>query len=243
VQPEIAQRLLSDLELADQGIISRILVAAPQSLAGMREYRKPDPQSLSAIKLFESVLTAILLKPLPLADNIRNELNPRELPLSKEARGCWIAFHDANEKELGEKGKFAQIKAFAGKLPEHATRMAGILTLIEDLNATEISEKMIDNGCKLATFYAEEALRLFSVGQTSPELMKAQRLLDWLLSRSGDLISLPDIYQFGPNCINDAEKARQMVTYLEKNGWLERISEGADIRGQHRRDVWRIIRP
>jgi hypothetical protein len=242
VQPEVAQRLLSDPELSDQGLISRILVAAPKSLAGTRIFREADPVSRSSIYLFESALTAFLSKPFPLVEQTRNELNPRELNLSPAARERWIAFSDETEKAIGENGRFAQIKSFAGKLAEHATRIAGVLTLIEDLNATEISVETMDNGCKLASFYAEEALRLFYAGKTSPEIMEAQRLLDWLLKRPDDLICLPDIYQLGPSSIREKAIASQAVRTLEEHGWLDRVSEGADIQGQFRKDVWKIIR-
>jgi hypothetical protein len=41
VQPEASSLFLSDPVLRDQGLLSRVLVAAPDSIAGTRRYRAP----------------------------------------------------------------------------------------------------------------------------------------------------------------------------------------------------------
>ena len=70
----------------------------------------------------------------------------------------------------------------------------------------------------------------------------AQKLLTWLLaSWNEDFVSLPDIYQKGPNSIRDKITAARLVAILEDHGWLNREKSGAEIAGQHRRDAWRIM--
>jgi hypothetical protein len=98
------------------------------------------------------------------------------------------------------------------------------------------------NGITLAQHYAAEALRLFSAGQIDERLCLAQSVLTWLTSWPEPSISLPDIYQRGPNAVRDKRMAAAMVDILEEHGYLVRITGGAVTAGTWRRDAWRIVR-
>ena len=50
VQPDVGNMLLSDSLLADQGLLSRLLVTAPPSAAGSRFWREPDPDAQANIR-------------------------------------------------------------------------------------------------------------------------------------------------------------------------------------------------
>ena len=94
----------------------------------------------------------------------------------------------------------------------------------------------------LAEHYASEALRLFEVSRIDRDLELAQRLLAWLGTWGESLISLPDIYQRGPNAIPDARTARKLVGILEDHGWLFRVAGGGVVKGQRREELWQIMR-
>ena len=71
-----------------------------------------------------------------------------------------------------------------------------------------------------AEHYATEALRMFQAGQIDPCPVKARKLLDWLKSSWEEQpVSLPDVYQLGPNLIRDAKTSRDAVRVLEDHGW------------------------
>ena len=55
------------------------------------------------------------------------------------------------------------------------------------------------------------------------------------------MVSLPDIYQFGPSAIRDKKSAAETVALLEDHAWLLRVAGGAMVRGTRRQDVWRIF--
>ncbi len=135
------------------------------------------------------------------------------------------------------------IRGLANKLPEHAARLAAVLALVEDLNVPAITGQHLAAGIKLAEHYAGEALRLFQAGRSDPDLLLAQRTLDWLLEKwDEDYVGLSDLYRLGPNSIRDATKARKMMGILEDHGWVARMKSGAEVGGQHRREAWRIVR-
>jgi Protein of unknown function (DUF3987) len=240
-QPNVAALLLGDGMLAEQGLLSRVLVTYPPSEIGGRMWRKASDTSGTAIRAYGARLLNILELPLP--EGERSELVPRELELSADAVKLWIAFHDHIESNLKEEGgELWPIRGLANKLPEHAARLAAVLTLVEDINAAAVDDINMRRGIELAEHYASEALRLFEAGLANVELVLAQRLLDWLRQWPETVISLPDIYQQGPNAIREKATASKMVAILRDHGWLEPIPGGAVVADSHRRQVWRIVK-
>jgi hypothetical protein len=244
MQPGVASRLLSDRALLDQGLLSRMLVCAPESRAGTRLWREPSDASRNALVDYHDLLRDLHAAELPLAKGKRNELEPRVLRLSREARDLWIQYADRNEVQLGSGGALYPVRGLANKLPEHAARVAAVLTLTTDLDADAVQGDRMAAGIEIVQLYATEALRLFDAGQTDAELHDAERLRRWLLDEWKErAIGLPEIYQRGPNAIRSAKIARQLVGILEDHGWLLRLPKGAEIDGAHRREAWAIRRP
>jgi hypothetical protein len=241
VQPGVATKMLADPELADQGMLSRCLVIAPESLAGSRFHRELAPDTSSKLLAYERWLGNILRRPFLLAPKSRNELAPRALPLSADAANIFWKFADHVEEQLGRGGDLKPISGFANKLPEHAARLAAVLTLVEDLDAVEITADATARGVELAQHYASEALRLFQGAKIDRDLSLAAQLLDWLHSRPEPNISLPDIYQNGPNPIRDRKTALRIVKILETHEHLARLPGITIVDGQPRKVAWRIV--
>jgi hypothetical protein len=242
VQPGVSHRLLCNRELNDQGLVSRILASAPASTAGSRLWRDARPESARAIRRYGARILEILEQRLPLERDRPNELAPRTLRLASSARQRLIEFMDHVERQLGPKGPLAPIRAFANKLPEHAARIASVLALIEQLDADEVPTHQLEAGILLAEHYAAEARRLQDAGQSSPELDLAQRVLEWLASDwSGrPLISIPDLYTFGPGPVREKRTATSTIGILEDHGWLVPENGPVKVNGTMRRDVWRL---
>jgi len=56
-------------------------------------------------------------------------------------------------------------------------------------------------------------------------------------------VSLPDIYQLGPNGIRDNATAKKLAGILEAHGWLIKIKGGAVVKGKKRREAWQVVQP
>jgi uncharacterized protein DUF3987 len=241
-QPDVAANWMSDPLLIDQGIMSRVLVTAPEPASGTRMWHDPSPASGAALQGYGARLLDILERPMPIAPGTTNELTPRRLSLSADARRLWIGFADHVEKRLGTGGELEPIRGLGNKLPEHAARIAAVLTLIRDIEAGEVATAEIEAGIAIAQHHAAEALRLHGASRVTGELREAQRLLAWLCTTwPAPLVSLPDIYRFGPGSIRDATSARRAVGILAEHGWMVPLSP-CEIEGTMRREVWRIIR-
>jgi hypothetical protein len=238
VQPQVAYLVLGNSLLLDQGLLSRVLVAWPETTAGSRFYKAYDLTTDADVAAYNSRLAEILERPWALAENTRNELQPQAWRVEQAAKRLWIAFHDHIETQLAPGKELEPIRGFASKTPEHTLRLAGVLAGIEDITRTTIEKPHIEAGIALAEFYLSEALRLFATNNIDPDLLLAEQLLTWMSGQS--VVHLAQIYQYGPHTLRDAKTARRIVTILEDHGWLRRVEGGREIDGTHRRDVWEV---
>lgn len=242
-QPSVANVMLSNRMFEDQGLLSRFLFSAPDSTIGTRFSKVISPASALALQAYENRLAQILDIPLPAKEGKPNELEPRKLSFDAETRHIWTGFADEVEKNMAAGGKWEQIRGFANKLPEHAARLAGVLALVNDMQAQTVGKDFLYAGIMLASYYAGEAQRLHEQGYVDPDIALAERLLNWLCnSWEHDLVSLPDIYQRGLNAISDKKTAVRIVAVLEEHGWLVRVQGGDLVAGIRRKDVWRIVK-
>ena len=234
-QPEAAMKFLADTTLRDQGLLSRILIGAPDP-SSRRLFREPNPASRQRIDEFAGRTRALMER---LDNNQPQEANLPCLVLDSEARQLFVRWHDEVERALSD--RFGSVRGFAAKLPEHAVRIAAVISAFADITDGVISGEPMSSGIRLADFYAGEAIRLAETASISAPLAKADRLRQWLQVRSSDLIHLAEIYQRGPGDVRDKASALASLKTLEDHGWVERVDGGLELDGCHRRDVWRIV--
>lgn len=242
VQPDAAVRFFADQGLQDQGLLSRFLTSWPVSTIGYRKSKKPTESSTATLDHYRQRALEILRTRVPMGPG--NELAPQVLKLTPAAAAVWEKFYDWVEDQLRPGGPLRLATGLANKAPEHATRLAAILTLFEDLSVREIDEATMLNGITLARFYLSEAIRIVSLTRVDPDLVLAQRLLAWLhdsWKEPENLISLPDIYQLSLNAIGDKATASRIVDILSGHGWLQPV-DPTEVNGVRRQHVWRIVR-
>jgi hypothetical protein len=242
IQPGIADALLADPTLQSQGLASRFLVSAPESLAGTRMPKRPKPGTDPALKKYETAILKLMRKPYRLKDG-RTELDPLPILLSKEAEEAWFQFARECELDLRSGGGFEPILAFAAKMGEHALRLAAVLELVENPDANMVRLATFQNAATLTRYYAGEALRLFENGAISIELERAKNLLRWLHQKGKTVVGFSEIYQYGPNSIRVAALAREAIGILERHNWVVKIEGGAKIGGAYHREAWDVVMP
>jgi len=241
-QPNVAQLLLSNSLLIEQGLISRCLITWPISTAGSRFYKEINLTDTHEFQVYISRINEIFKTPLITAKDKSNELTPRKIELSHEAKALYIKFHDAIENGVGDNRLLSAVRGFANKAPEHALRLSGIIALFKDINCHEIDAISMTAGIELATHYLQEALRLHNSSAVDPDLALAETLLKWLHSQQRQTFSLMDIYQYGPSQIRNAKTARRIINILVEHHWAFPIEGGLEIDGVLRKEAWRIIK-
>jgi Protein of unknown function (DUF3987) len=83
-QPVVAALMLGDPLLANQGLLSRILLSAPDSACGTRfsHKQRQRPESVRDLDAYTDRIYTILKQDLLLADGKKNQLAPRKVALS-----------------------------------------------------------------------------------------------------------------------------------------------------------------
>lgn len=243
VQPGVARAFMADPMAGDTGFLPRFLICEPTSTIGGRLHAHIREDHF-ALPTFAARLRDILDRPLPMDPETR-ELEPRVLPLSRDARAMLVAFSDAIEAAQAPGGGLSHVTGYASKAAEQAARIAGVLTLWRDLDAPAVTQATMADAIVLAQFYLSEAARLADAALVSVEIDKAEALRIWLLERWPHPEVLPsDVVQRAPvRALRDRPAAKKAIAALVEAGWLAALPEGAEVRGVARKEAYRIVRP
>ncbi len=223
VQPDAAAGFLSDRTLRDQGLLSRVLLAAPQSIAGQRLYRTASLDQEHAISDYGKRILALLERPARALPGGPNELDPITLIMSPEAEAEWIGFFNHVESECGPDGELNAIRDVAAKAAENAARIAAVIAAVEKGETDQIGLASMRCGIDLADWYLREALRLAHASRLDPKLLRAQVLLDWLRASGQMETVFRDILRLGPGQTRTKAAADDAVAILVAHGWLSEI--------------------
>lgn len=253
VQPVAARPLLSDPIASGQGFLARFLITEPPSAIGTRLRQTGDNVADVAIVAASERLSAILAHPMPVNESNPQELDPRALRLSVEAKKLLFGYYRATEQAQAPGGELEQVKSFASKSPEQAARIAGVLTLWVDLTASVVEAETMADAIELAQFYLFEAKRLAEAATISEEVDRAEQLRRWILeswhgvaaaqNRDPQTIVPRDVVIMGPNSLRETVTVKKLMATLATHGWLAPLESGAVVDGQARQLAYRIVRP
>ena len=115
IQPDAAATFLGDPLLRNQGLLSRILIAAPRSLAGTRKFEEPDAACDRMIRSY-SARIAKVFEAWP-----DGEFQPGRLEMSVAARSLWVSFYNHVEAEMREGRALAELRDVGSKAAEMAS--------------------------------------------------------------------------------------------------------------------------
>jgi len=225
IQPEIAATFLSDRSMRDQGLLSRLNIASPESLAGQRLYRPSNSTDQGHIKIFNDKVFGILQKTPPLAGKAENELKPRVLTISQPGKEKLIEFSDSVEAKLAKGGSFEHVQDVGAKAMENACRIAAVLAAFDDIECDVITEDYITRAIEIAKWYLDEAARLADNQVTDPIVLMAQKLLDWLHNQGKETFSIHDILNRGPSPLRTKKALTPVLKVLIEHNWITESSD------------------
>ena len=240
IQPVIAEMVLSDEVLTGQGFLARCLLSWPTSMIGSRPYVETnlavDPEMLRYWSRMRELLTA---NPTMHAAS-QNELEPRSMSLTPEAKRGWIAIHNEIEADMADAGDSSSIRAWASKAPAQILRIAAVLTLAEAPDSGVVPVDAIDRAATLVSHHLAEAVRIVGTNSVPKSIRDAESLLAWCHESRITMLHSMHALQLGPNAIRSKHTFDQAVVELERCGSAVQIEGGAIIDGKHRRRVWSI---
>jgi len=237
MQGIVAEMMLGNQIFREQGWLSRILFCWPESTVGMRPYVAENLFEDPTITAFHSRCRELLTR--ELVTNDRSELELPAFGLTSQAKRLWVPFHDYCDTQAADGGELDTVRGLANKAPEHATRLACVLSVFD--GHTEISAEYLEAGIELVNFYLTEAIRMSDAGYITEEIKTAMALLDWMQQKRLHLVYPVMVYQHAPiRKLREKKTAMEAIELLVNHGWL--IPEDSQpIDGKVRRQVWRLI--
>jgi len=159
------------------GFLARFLVSCPVSTQGTRLFTEA-PDNWPALATFNSRLTAILNRPVPINED--GALTPAMLTLSPEAKAVWIVFHDAIEVELMPGRELNDVKDVASKIADNAVRLAALFHVFTG-SIGPIDVEAMESAARVTAWHLTESRRFLGELAMPPELANAIRLESWML--------------------------------------------------------------
>ena len=185
IQPEVVAGL-HQRELRGRGLLARFLYSMPASLLGSRKTTtRPIPQDLRA-QYHRIIRRACEFHPAR-DGQLRNV--PHEITFGVPALNAWLGLACTIEAGLSERGQFAALRDWAGKLPGAAARIAGILhglTCAAKGSAItpEIDEETALCAIAIAEYLIDHARGAFRLMGADPAVELAKRVLSWIEDRN-----------------------------------------------------------
>lgn len=188
-QPRIADVVLADPLLLEQGLLARFLIAEARSLAGTREYLEVDAYRKARVVRFHETITR-LLEHVPETAEGGGLVLP-DLKLSPEARRVWIESYNRTEREQAPGALLEVVKPAASKAAENALRLAGVFAVLEGTG--EVTGEQVQRAWILAAYYLQNALRSAQLNAVNRAQRAAREVLEWLRAQPGGVASIEDM--------------------------------------------------
>lgn len=231
VQPILLRDLLGDPLAQGQGLLARCLIAEPQSLAGHRPFRLVNPHENPAVIAYNQRIMELLGTRPPKWDKGDGyELKPRDLHMGDKAMAMWIAFYNQIEARQAAGDELEGARPFASKAAEHAARIAGVITMIENPDATQISADAMEGAIQVTAFYLSEHLRLTGAGREDRK-NKALRSLQAWMQECGATVPKKDVLQKSPRALGrKAALLNPLLGELVRRGYIRDAGSEWEVR-------------
>lgn len=218
MQPVVANEVLNDSMMREQGFLPRFLVCKIKSMAGDRlltpQQLKRTLQSDLAITTYQERITQLLNCCLPL-DEVSAGLEPKDMTITGVALDEWMALYNDIEKQLGKNGSYNCIKAFGSKAPEQIARIAAVLSVFEE---SEITDCHVRRAGQIVSYYLDSMVFNLKEASEDMEWKDASDLLAVIQSRGGSLHC--NDFKKLPLRFRSANKARKQLALLVDESYL-----------------------
>jgi hypothetical protein len=146
----------------------------------------------------------------------------------------WIAFHDAVDERMRLGECLSTLRDVAGKAAEQAARIAGVLQIVDEVNASAVKAEAMVRACELADWYLQEAARLAIEAAKPIELRDAQIVLGWIRDRGIEKVTAAFLQKHGPSPLRVKARLDPAIDALVTDGCF--VPDGSS------RRAWRVLR-
>jgi len=245
IQPGVASKFFGNKALRDQGMLARMLVAAPESNKGTRFWSDPSAESWAAMDAYDTRLGGLLRAAFSRMNPETKQLEFSTVSLQAEARELWIGYSDRLEKEQALGGSLAPVSDLASKMSQHALRLAAVISYFEGGESVAergISSAAMTIGIALGDYYLKEALRLFNAGSVSDDAENANALIDFIRNEKLETVGRRWLSRnVTPSHIRPAETFGRAIDLLVTHGHLHPVQGGGTFTARGKQAKERVV--
>ena len=221
VQPIIAEKVLNDRLLQEQGLLARFLIVDAPSIAGTRLYNHKNAFKQAGVQVFHKRLVE-LLEIRPETDETGGLILPNLL-VDEEAQSIWVEAYDNTERQILPGSKLEVIQASASKAAENALRIAGVFAVVE--NTKTVNKGQMLRAWELMAFYMDGTLMTRRRQDASDLERDAGEIYDWIKNQGGtaDIVSMqktliPKRHRKSVNHIRGIMKVLEQANLMKVSG-------------------------
>lgn len=226
-QEYVVRSALADPLLREQGLLPRFLFAAPASLAGTRfndieliiKQRNSSGMYYPHLETYWGRYRKLLATPEVVESG---EVHAPAMPLTDDAVRVLLSFDDRIEEELAPLGDFFNVKAFARRALEQASRLACVFAYFEE--KTEVTAEMAEKSTQLAQHSLDEWVRHSGASVISPVAQKAMHFIEWAyIPERADKwreFTGREFSQFAPKSLRPAKTRNEVLAALVEHNYL-----------------------
>jgi hypothetical protein len=233
LQPGILKGLLNAETMQQKGVFARFLWVAPtvrwdELLTG----RDVPPLDRDAVARYGEMLTRLLNK------SDKSEGQPHILKMSVEAQEGVYRLEQAKIDGMRPGGPLQSVPAFAGKLPDHGSRIAALLTMAdragrgEDPFRDPIPGWAMKSAERLISAISTHVVKVTGDAGADPHLSELRYLMDRAVEMVDRAVEMEGSTESNIRekararlCFRDAEYARKLFDELVRRGCIRRIHQ------------------
>ncbi|MGW1617758.1 DUF3987 domain-containing protein [Streptomyces sp. NPDC002172] len=226
VQPIILEQLgrKKDDEMLHNGFVQRFLYGFPASRLGYQ-----DPRG--SVPIPAELMDDLRYRLGRLVHGLWKNTMVRAVAFTDEASEEMYVFQEQMQERLRRGGDLHPMASWASKLPGKLARIAALITLYEDPDATQVQAEQLRAALAMAPYFVMHArlcLDLMGANRDA-KLMPARDVLEWLRRRKEDKRSEPftvrdaqrgvDGNSWGPEGVT-SESVQDAIHVLVDKGWV-----------------------
>lgn len=219
IQPGVLERSIGEHH-RENGLLGRLLMARPP-----RHPKRWTEDDVS--EAAEAALASIVGQLLALEQDTDDDGQPRPrvLPMTIEAREVWATWYDIHGAEQAD--QTGDLAAAWSKLESYALRLALVVLLAGDPDATQLDAPAMRAGIRLVEWFKHETRRVYAA-MDEDKAAKANRELVELIQRKGGDISGRELVHASRKIktVEQAEAALQGLADAGLGDWIQPSQQG-----------------
>lgn len=225
-QTEVLSGLGDKPGFRGRGLLGRFLYLIPPSNLGYRRLQTtPIPDAVS--NTYYRHISALLQKTPAMGEH---GPHPHALLLSLGAFQEWKEFALGIEATMRPGGGLESMTDYAGKVPGHAARIAGLLHCAKhaegDPQATAISQETMGRALGIMAALVEHAKYAYGLVGADPRLEDAKKVLNWIEKNNLTSFSARDAHNAMQSRFKTVETLNEALEILGERFYIGEVEQG-----------------